>query len=343
MIQYRSILFILVSLMFPVASGITGLKTDGSLPRDQIRECTDLIINHKYELAEKYIIDELRDDDVTRLFLDVSILHARTGELETIAGIDELTRKSAELTDILENRTKEDPDDIGSLFYLGTVTGYLSITEMKQGSIWGAYRKAVKSKGIMEKCLEADPEFTEPYLLIGSCNYWLSAKNFFRKFTRFFDNRKKGIDQIINSLDKGSMNYAFGLNQLIWILLDQKNFEQAEKYVLEGLADYPESRFFLYPAAETFKRSGKFRKSADYYEKVIMSLKNDSLTDRYFYLKNKLKLAEVLYEMGEDEAVHQLCEEINNIEVIAGEMSYGEDVVSRAEKLRKSSLKRQKK
>ncbi|MCP4725613.1 MAG: tetratricopeptide repeat protein, partial [bacterium] len=123
----------------------------------------------------------------------------------------------------------------------------------------------------------------------------------------------------------------------------QKNYDEAESYAAEGLAEYPESRFFLYPAAEVYKRSGELKKAAGFYEKVILSLENDKQTDRYFYLKNMLKLAEVSYELGGTETVLRLCEKIIGNGVIKDEREAVENIIDRAEDLRKSSLKRQKK
>ncbi|MCP4724492.1 MAG: tetratricopeptide repeat protein, partial [bacterium] len=296
MIQFQSILIILFCLL---PAGVNaGFQTDGHFPQEKIRFCTDLIINHDYDQADIYIKENFGNDKLTKLFLESSLVHSRMGDLETSVDSEDFSTVSSELIGIAEENMASDPEDLKSLFYLGTVTGYISVAEMRKGKTWSAYRKAVKSKEIMEKCLKIDQEFMEPYLLIGSCNYWLSAKNLFRRFTKIFDKRGKGVRQIKDSVVKGSMNYAFGLNQLIWILLDQKNYDEAESYAAEGLAEYPESRFFLYPAAEVYKRSGKLKKAAGFYEKVILSLENDKQTDRYFYLKNMLKLAEVSYELG---------------------------------------------
>jgi tetratricopeptide (TPR) repeat protein len=264
------------------------------------------------------------------------------GDLESDIHIEEFTEISSAVIQAAEENLKKDNDDLKSMFYLGTVTGYLSVAEMKKGNVWSAYRKAVKSKDIMEKCLKIDPAFREPLLLIGACNYWLSAKNIFRKITFLFDNRDKGIRQITESLEKDSMNYAFGLNQLIWILLHYKKFDRAESLVKEGLENFPNSRFFLYPAAETYKRSGRPELAIGYYKKVIQSLETDKLTDRYFYLKNKVKLAETSYGLGDIKTALELCDEIMKNGVIEQEKEVTGDIYKRIEDLRKSSLKKQK-
>ncbi|MFC1492909.1 tetratricopeptide repeat protein [candidate division KSB1 bacterium] len=341
MILFQSILIILFCLLS--AGGEEGIQTDGNFPREKIKTCTDLMINHDYDLADTYIEKNFNDDRLTLLFLRSSLVHARMGDLETVIDIDFFSSISSELIEFAEKKLTSDPDDLKSLFYSGTVTGYISVAEMKKGNVWNAYRKAAESKEIMEQCLKIDPEFIESYLLIGSCNYWLSAKNLIRKVTRIFDNRRKGISQIKSSVVKGSMNYAFGLNQLIWIHLDQKEYYQAESYVEEGLAEYPDSRFFLYPAAEMYKRSERWKEAADYYEMVVQSLEEDNLSNRYFYLKNKLKLAEVRYALGETDSALRLCEEIKNKVIIDDERAAAANILDKAEDLKKSSLKKQNK
>ncbi len=59
------------------------------------------------------------------------------------------------------------------------------------------------------------------------------------------DERAEAIQQLRNNLKDESVSFGLGINQLIWIYLDYKKYDEAESLTREALELFPESRFFL--------------------------------------------------------------------------------------------------
>jgi tetratricopeptide (TPR) repeat protein len=310
------------------------------IPREQLRPCIELIINGEYKKAEEYIEASFSPTSLRSGFLISSLLYARMGELETTEEQEKFFQIADQLCRNAEMRLKNEPEDIEAKFYLGTVAQYKSVIYAKNGS----YLKAIRTSGTgikhLRQCIEKNPDFPEVQITIGAYHYWSSAKNFLRFLPGISDKRRSGIQQIRNNLKPESISYALGLNQFIWILLHNKELKSAESAVKVGLKKYPGSRFFLYPAAETAKRMGKWKEAANYYNLVAKSLERYNLKNRYFWIKVTLKQAESLVQTGDYKNALQLCRKIKSTLVVNFEKSQSDTLFKRAAEIETICIKR---
>lgn len=300
------------------------------IPREQLRPCIELIIQGDYAGAGEYIKNGVFSDELTKRFLSASILYARIGELETSEGSGEFFAETDWIIQDARRRISENPQDITARFYLGIALCYRAVVFKNSGNLWKAFKNGNSGKKELENCLTLAPDFPEPHLAIGSYRYWMSAMNFLRFLPFIPDERKDGIRQIAENVRPESISYTMSLNQLIWILLDYKDFEGAEEVAKKALELYPASRFFLYPAAITAQRLGKWYEAALLLNKVKAALEKDGLHNRYIWIKVTVKYAESLIETGGFEKAMLLCSEIRNCNVIHFEQKKSKALFKRA-------------
>lgn len=311
------------------------------VPFDLLKSGIDLIVLGKYTSLEDFVnnLDETKRN-LTKQFLILSMLYARMGELETTIDAGEFLDKAESLIYDAEERIRNNNTDLIAHFYLGSILCYRAVVKQRKGSIYGAWRDASRGKKELQACLEIDPEFNEPHLLLGSYRYWLSAKNFMRFLPFIADNREDAINQIRSNSDIDSFAYPMSLNQLIWIMNDFHKLEEAERIAKKALAMYPSSRFFLYPAAITAQKREKWDEAAVYFEKVKNSLESDRLDDRYMWLKVTVQLAESLMKIGDYKSAVVLSNDALSKKILAQELELSSDLLERAEKIERISTDR---
>ena len=312
------------------------------IPRAQIQPCIDLIIQGDYAGAGEYVKNSEDCDELTRRFLSASILYARIGELETPEGCSEFFAETDCIIQEAQRRISKNTQDVTARFYLGIALCYRAVVFKRSGNLWKAFKDGHSGKKELEKCLALAPDFPEPHLAIGSYQYWMSVLNFFRFLPFIPDGRKDGIREISENIRPGSISYAMSLNQLIWILLDFKDFEEAERIAKKGLELYPTSRFFLYPAAITAQSLGKWLDASLLLSKVKDSLEKDGLQNRYMWIKVTVKYAESLIKTNGYGKAVLLCSEIRNCDVVNFEQEKCKALFKRAlaiEKICEESIK----
>ena len=310
-----------------------NVRSNG-FPRKQLKTAIDYIARGKYDLAIKYAEDNL-SDTLSVKFISLSALYARLGELETTVGQEDFFYEVETIVNLTKAGLEHDPEDITALFYLGSALSYRSVIHKNSGSIWKAFKDARSGNKLLKECVVIDPDFPEPHLFLGSYTYWMSKINIIRYVPFVPDNRKKGVDEIVSHLNPESVSYAMGLNQLFWIAMDMKNFDEAEKILIKGLALYPESRFFLYPAANLAQKQGDWFKAALYFNRVKKSLETDGYTNRYMWLKVTLKQAESYVQAKQYEKALRLCSEIASISVLPSEIEKSKRLFQRAKAITK--------
>ena len=308
-------------------------KPDG-FPREQLKTAIDFITRGKYDRAVHYAESSL-SDPLSVKFISLSALYARLGELETTVGQEDFLYEVENIVKIAETRLAHDAEDITALFYLGSALSYRSVIQKNGGSVWKAFKDARSGNKLLKECAAIDPDFPEPHLVLGSHTYWMSKINIFRFVPFISDNRKKGIDEIVAFLNPESVSYAMSLNQLFWIYMDMNNFDEAEKILRKGMAIYPESRFFLYPAANLAQKQREWFKATLYFDRVKESLAKDGFTNRYMWLKVTLKQAESYVQAKQYENALRLCSEIESISVLPSEIEKSKRLFQRAKAIKK--------
>ena len=122
------------------------------------------------------------------------------------------------------------PADIWNHYFLGLAEGYISYYEGLNGSWITSLKEGINSASKFEDCLKMNSEFIEAYSGLGNYKYWKSKKTEFLNWLPFVhDERAEGIKYLEKAVDKSSYNNYLAVNSLIWIHIDQKNYNKAEQ------------------------------------------------------------------------------------------------------------------
>lgn len=189
---------------------------------------------------------------------------------------------------------KSQQSDAWVYFIEGSAYLYRSFVNKRNGQGWGAYRNAVNGVKRLEKALEIDSLFYDAYMGIGSYKYWKSSKTKGLNWLPFLsDEREKGIAMVKKAIERGQFVTAFGRDQLAWILIDAKRFEEAAAYAKTNCRLYPQSRFFKWTLVEVYYRGEQYDKAYPLYEELLAEISQLPDNNHYNETDCLLKLAKI--------------------------------------------------
>ena len=173
-------------------------------------------------------------------------------------------------------------------FYLGSAEAFRSFTRSENGNIPSSIYYGVSAGRSLEKCIEADPAFTEAKNILGSFYYWRSKL----AWIPFVPNRsEEGIAMIKESLNHPYQKHLASHNLMV-IFIEEKRFAEAESYGNLMLQEYPDNRLFLWNMMTVYEKWGKKKELQAIVERLLQSTLNASRTNYYTEAVCRLKLAQ---------------------------------------------------
>lgn len=186
------------------------------------------------------------------------------------------------------------PNDPWLYFYEGSAYLYRSFVENKQHRWWRAYQSAVTGTHRLEQAIRLDSTLYDAYLGVGSFKYWKSSKAGFLTWIRFFsDEREQGLAMVQKAIEKGEFVSIVGRNQLVWMLMDAGRWEEALRLAQENYRQYPDSRFFLWTLAETYRKSGNEEQAYPLYRELLQRARRQPSNNHYNEVVCLVHLAEI--------------------------------------------------
>lgn len=174
-------------------------------------------------------------------------------------------------------------------FYTGCAQAFRSFTKSENGNLPSGIYYGLSAGKSLERCLEADPNFTEAKNILGSFYYWRS-KLAWIPFVP--DRSEEGINLIIESFSHPYEKHLASHNLMV-IFTEEKQYADAEKYGLIMLTEYPNNRLFLWnlkTVYEQWNRADKLRKILD---RLIKSTVEAETTNYYIEADCRLKRAQL--------------------------------------------------
>lgn len=201
--------------------------------------------------------------------------------------------------------------------YLGHQYAYRSIYEARFGSGLSAINYGFKARREYEKGLAVDSAFYDLFLGLGTFHYWKSARAGILRITGIFkDEREKGIDELKLAADSSLFSREAARSAVIWVRLNEKQYDSAVAIAKEMYSKYPNGLSFLWPLAEGYYRGENYRKAQETYYELYEKLKKTpgnyyNLIETVYWLKKTDK------KLGNDKisglAVEYLQAIFNNI------------------------------
>lgn len=309
-----------------------------SFSSNWIDENIELTINGKFNEAILILENRIEKDstDYQAYFYLAATLNSKMAHFENFIFEDEFIASINKTIDIIKTRDLQDSSISDSLkaeylFYLGSSYGYRGYFEGRKGNWYSALSDGLKAIGLLEEAVEMDSTLYKAYLGIGTYDYWSSSKIKFALWIPFIaDNRELGIEMIKKSLnEKGPARYM-AMHQLVYILIDYKMYDEAQKYSEIIINKYPESQFMWWAYCHVYYKMRNFQKAISSYKYLLNLIHQDNQANPLHIIKVNLKIAQLYFESSNyTECVHH-CNNILNIKNIDELSEKMEDEIAEA-------------
>jgi tetratricopeptide (TPR) repeat protein len=134
-------------------------------------------------------------------------------------------------------------DSLKCMFYIGSTLGGICVVKAKNGSPALAFKNGLSSVALFKKVLGKDSGFIAADFGLGVFNYYLSQNLHWLPF--YGDKTKESLAQIHRATNAPfPFNYA-ACNSLCWILVERKEFAEADSIATAVLSKYPENTMFI--------------------------------------------------------------------------------------------------
>lgn len=204
--------------------------------------------------------------------------------------------------ELAEKQLRQHPNDAAAHFFLGSAYGYESFYVSKHRRYLEAFHHGVKTIRHLEAAIRLDPTLYDAYLGIGSYKYYRSKLSKKLPVPLFSDEREAGIRMIRQAVAHGQYARYAAINGLTWILLEEARPEEAFALADSALRQFPNSRFFLWGAAESAVRLGRHEQALDYYRQIMTTLQQEKKLSPYLEAVCRTKMARVSFQAGQTEA-----------------------------------------
>lgn len=199
---------------------------------DKALEYTDSIILNNKENADAHYM---------RLNIMQSIMLDYESYPNDTTFIDEANSYLKVINKLKKNCSKDDCTK--QMLFEGNVVGAIALVQTKQEKWLDGFKNARKSVGILAKTFKRDTTYYEACLATGVYDYYV-GKTF--KWVPFVGMREnKGIRQIETAASRNSIFRFAAIHSLLWILIEQKEYNKADSLVTGLMQKYPNNTILL--------------------------------------------------------------------------------------------------
>ncbi|HQV32881.1 MAG TPA: tetratricopeptide repeat protein [Calditrichia bacterium] len=242
----------------------------------------------------------------------------------------------AKTIDLAEDLRAERPEDPWFPFAAGSAYLYLGFMDTKKGGMWGAYRNTVKGVDLLEQALAIDSTFYDAYLGIGSFKYWKSSKAKSLTWLPFIDDeRERGMEMVQIAIDKGMFTRTVGRDQLAWIYMDGKRYEEALELAGSNVSLHPESRFFRWTYVEILFRMDRWEEAFPVYQGLLNDIRALPVNNHYNEMTCLRDMAKIAHRRGETARAVMYLEEMLALDLSEAIAERGAHKTKEARKLLK--------
>jgi tetratricopeptide (TPR) repeat protein len=299
----------------------------------------DLIIKQEYDQAEKVFLQlekTRKDIPLGKIYL-AAVLIAESFDYQAEYDHNKITAYLEVAKKISERLLKNDKNNIWNKYYYALSEGYSAYYDALREKWLSAFSTGVNSVSAFEDCLNTDPDFYESMIALGSYKFWKSKKTEFLNWLPFIDDEKDlGISYLQNAVKHSGYNSHLAVYSLIWIYIEQKQYDKAIMLSEDALKNYPDSRMFKWGLARALEDVNLERSISVYYD-ILNSYPDSLKTNKINVVTLKHIIAQQLVKLKRNDEALNICTEILNINGYTDfEYDKLEDRIERVKDLKKS-------
>ena len=299
------------------------------------------VVNQEYTEANKYfkqLASEYPELPLGKIYLAASKI-AEAYDYKKEYDSDYIESNLEEAREHAEELLSIDEDNLWFNYYYALAEGYTSYYDAIRDNWLSALSTGMNSISAFGNCINIDNNFYEAYIAIGTYEYWMSRKTEFLEGMPFYEDETEiGIEKLRTAIQSASYNSHLAVNSLIWIYIDQKDFNTAIEIGRNAVDEFPDSRYFKWGLARAYEDVNTESSIQLYYD-LIESFRQEKDQNRINVIVLKHIIAQQYFKTGKKEKAFILCDEILSVSDLNDyELSMLEDRLERVKEFKNTLL-----
>jgi len=321
-----------------INAGIVSAQTFPDAKVDSlIRKGITLTLSAEYQEAKntfKELEKEFPDLPAGKIFI-ISPHIAESSERMELEENESIGAMIDEAEIAAEKYAAKNHGSIWANYFLGVSRGYSAYYRATKHKYLSAINEGYSSVKDFEKCIEADKNFYEAYIAVGTYKYWVSAKTEFINWLPFFSDEKElGTKLLEKAVGGNSYHFHLAIYSLCWVYISRDMYSKALDLAEKALKFFPESKDFHFIKARVYSVDNPLKAAAELYKIRELFLQHGTLTTRNDLWVN-FAIARNLNNGGKYSEALDRC---NYILGYKPNEKYSEDLLDRIERTKELKL-----
>jgi tetratricopeptide (TPR) repeat protein len=305
--SFLSLIFFFILVNFAFAQDFPIQRVDVLLKSGIMN-----VVNQEYTEANKYFSQlalEYPELPLGKIYLAASKI-AEAYDYKKEYDSEYIESNLQEAREHAEELLSTDENNLWFNYYYALAEGYIAYYDAIRDDWLSALSTGMNSIRAFGNCLNIENNFYEAYIAIGTYEYWMSRKTEFLEGMPFYDDETEiGIEKLRTAIQSASYNSHLAVNSLIWIYIDQKDFNTAIEIGRNAVNAFPDSRYFKWGLARAYEDVNTDSSIQLYYD-LLESFTQEKDQNSINSIVLKHIIAQQYVKIGEKEKALILCDEI---------------------------------
>ncbi|MEK7819300.1 MAG: hypothetical protein AAB255_05870 [Bacteroidota bacterium] len=256
----------------------------------------DLIFEQNYKEALFYAdkLIENKSENPVGYLLKVEVYISRNEDFRKSENLDAIKKIHNELESIISSLKNKSHQNY--------FNGILSIQKLylssKNYQLFNLIDESFTLKSSFRNCIKENYNVEESNYYL--CNYYYWSSKYIPTTSNNKKANKQNLVKIIESLilNKSYLELT-SLNNLIWIMHEEKEFQKMIEYAELGLDKYPKNREYLWALLTAYEKNNNQLKVIEVLKQIEDASIINNEINKYTLVTSKLKLAKIYYDKNQ--------------------------------------------
>lgn len=258
-----------------------------------------LLLNQNYSEAQKKSLQlqQIDKNEPIGYLLGAIILQAENEDFRIKENLEKIKlnlKRATELAYTKKNieRTKRD-----GIYYYSLSKSLSCLYKLKYENKLEAIADGFSAYLNYNLLIKDYPDFIESYSGYSAAKYWKAKRFPFLTPLSSKEEKQEGIEGLINVYKNGKLEKYFALHYLIWILIEEKNYDNALDLITENQKIFPLNRVFIRAKMTIYSNKDEIEDLANSSIELLQSIKSSGrnnphseISALYNISKSKLKI-----------------------------------------------------
>jgi tetratricopeptide (TPR) repeat protein len=248
-------------------------------------------------------------DNPATLFARAIILYTAMIDFEDTTGEAEFFRSCDAVVEVCSEQalSAEEDERIWLQFLRASSLATRAFYIGRLGRTWPALKLLVRARSIFSRILEEDPTFYDAYLGRGVYRWGVAKHAGMLAGLPFLPTRNQALEDVKLAIDSSQFSRHAAASALVWFLIEDRQYAEAESLIRRELERFPKARSFLWPLIALQYNTGRFRECIASAEELAAQYLASPRNNGYDVVGLYRRMADAATRLGDQEAVLRFC------------------------------------